>query len=376
MKVLLSGYYGFANVGDEAVLQSIIKGLKDSAAKVNLTVLSSAPNLTREINQVDSINRNNFFKVIFALLKCNVFVSGGGTLLQDTTSTKSFLYYIGLIFLAKLFFKKVVIFAQGFGPLEVKVNRLLARLILNRVNLITLRDNDSYFELQKLGVKRPPIYVTADPSFILDVPHKKFGLRTLSLEAIKTDRPLIGLAIRNVGEEDNESLYQALAQAIDWAQKTYNYSPVFVLFQCPEDMAESSKVINSMLTKSNIVYKICQPEEMMAIIANFDLLIGMRLHSLIFATMCEVPMLGISYDPKVESFMKEIEQPYLNIDSKVDFKRIRDPLAWIIENKAKVKQSLKAKRKEFLKHAQTNFSLFHGIMPPHREELAEQVESR
>jgi len=375
MRVLLSGYYGFANVGDEAVLQSIIKGLKNSSPNVDITVLASSPEITEEVTQVKSVNRNSFFKIIFELIKCNVFVSGGGTLLQDTTSTKSFLYYIGLIYLAKLFFKKVIIFAQGFGPLEIRVNRFLARFILNRVNLITLRDNDSYFELQKLGVRRPPIYVTADPSFILNIPPKKLGLKTLSLEAIRTDKPLIGLAIRTISEENEELLHNALAKAIDWADKTYNLSPVFVLFQCPEDMEESSKVINSMLAKSNIVYKICQPDEMISIISNLDLLIGMRLHSLIFAAMCEVPMLGISYDPKVESFMKEIEQPYLNIDSAVDFKRIRDPLAWIIENKDKIKKSLKAKRKEFIKHAKTNFDLFYGFLPPQGEELAEQVEN-
>ena len=108
MKVLLSGYYGFGNVGDESVLQAIIQGLRDGNPDIKITVLSATPKITKELNGVNAIHRNNWLKIITRMLKTNVFISGGGTLFQNVTSTRSLYYYLSLILLAKIFFKKVM----------------------------------------------------------------------------------------------------------------------------------------------------------------------------------------------------------------------------------------------------------------------------
>ena len=47
-------------------------------------------------------------------------------------------------------------------------------------------------------------------------------------------------------------------------------------------------------------------EDFLSIIGCFRLLIGMRLHALIFAAVMKVPLMAVSYDPKVDSFVKEI----------------------------------------------------------------------
>ncbi len=358
MKVLLSGYYGFGNVGDESVLKAIIKGLREIDPKINITVLSATPRLTREFTGVESVSRGNPIKVLVKMLKARYFISGGGTLFQNVTSTRSLYYYLGLILLAKILFRKVIIFAQGFGPLKGRINRSITKFVLNRVNLITLRDADSYEELKKLGVKRPNIQVTADPTFILDIPGKEQGRRVLSLEAVRMNRPLVGIAVRSMPQKEEELLYKSLSETLDWLVKDHDHSPVFVLFGNPEDMGETSKIINFMLEKSNVIFRICRPEEMMSIIANFDLLIGLRLHSLIFAAIAQVPMLGLAYDPKVEAFMKTIEQPYLMIDKELNFKRLRGELEKIIKNKTKIRASLKQKDKELRQQAKESYSLF------------------
>ena len=358
MKILLSGYYGFGNVGDESVLQAIIQGLRDTDPKMEITVLSASPNLTRELHQVNSIYRYDWLKILAKLLRTDIFVSGGGTLFQNITSNRSFLYYIGLILVAKLFWKKVAIFAQGFGPLKGRFYRLLARFVINRVNLITLRDQNSYDEIQKLGIRRPKTYVTADPSAILKAPSSEIGLKILGLEAIRIGRPLLGVAVRNLPQKEEERLYKSLSETIDWLSKSYSYSPVFILFQCPEDMGATSKVINYMQEKSNIIFRMCRPDEMLALISSFDLLIGMRLHSLIFAAMNSVPMLGISYDPKVEAFMQSIEQPHFKIDQNFDFLSLNATLQSILANKEKIRAGLEARKKELRDRAATNFDLF------------------
>ena len=364
MRVLISGYYGFGNVGDEAVLQSMVQGLRRVDPSIEITVLSVVPQLTKELNQVNAIHRFDWKKIFFTMLRTDVFVSGGGTLLQNATSTRSFLYYIGLILLAKFMRKRVVIFAQGFGPLKGIFSRTLARMVLNRVDLITLRDRVSYREIARLGVRKPKIYVTADPSLILKTPPVKEGQKVLGLEGVRSGRPLLGIAVRDVPRNKEEKIYKSLAQVIDWLAQEHKYSPVFVLFQCPQDMQETSKVINHMQEKSSVIFRMCRPEEMLALISNFDLLIGMRLHSLIFAAMNQVPMLGIAYDPKVRSFMKKIEQRCLSLNEGSDHRHLKVILEKIHKNKREIASLLRAKKKGIFDQASLNFSVFADYLKP------------
>ena len=354
MKILLSGYYGFGNVGDEAVLEAIIQGLGSH----DISVLSASPQLTKEICQVNAIYRCDWFKIISAMLKTDLFISGGGTLFQNSTSNRSFLYYIGLVLLSKILRKKTVVLAQGFGPLNGIFWRFIARLALNQVDLITLRDEDSLAKFGKLRVNNRNIYITADVAATLKAPSHEEGRKLLSLEGIKKDgRPLLGIALRQLPGAASPEIFERLARLVDWLAAEYNYSPVFVLFQCPQDMTEASKVISFMKENSNVIFRICRPAEMLALISQFDLLIGMRLHSLIFAAMNAVPMLGLSYDPKVAAFMKSIDQPYLVLEKDLDLQKAKDKIKMILENKKNIKVNLHQKGKVLTDKANLNFEL-------------------
>lgn len=347
MKILISGYYGFGNCGDEAVLQAIVQGLKGH----DLTVLSAAPGLTSQLYKVSSINRYLCLFIIKQMLRTDLFISGGGTLFQNKTSNRSFYYYLALVFIAKLLRKKVMIFAQGFGPLSGWLNKKLIKFVFNRVDTITLRDNDSYEKLKALGINPDRMKVTADPALLLDIPSMSEGEKLLSLEGInKKGKPLLGIALRDIPNLDMDSVINA----IDWLAEKYNYIPVFVLFQSPQDMHGSAKVIHGIKGENHLIFRICKPNEMLSLFSQFDLVIGMRLHSLIFALINTVPMLGISYDPKVESFMKEIEQPFMDINHPAGMKAALED---IIRNKEAIKHKLAVKKKELQAKAKKNFSL-------------------
>ena len=193
-----------------------------------------------------------------------------------------------------------MIFAQGVGPLRGRFNRLLVKLILNPVDLITLRDRESLDLLSTLGVKRPPIEVTADPTLIFQPPLEAEGKRILSLEGISLNKPILGVAVRS-GELDQT----ALAKRLDEAVNKNGWQVVFFLFQPPDDLRVTSQVINKMSNPAGIVYRILHPQEMLAVIGQCRFLIGMRLHALIFAALAGVPAEGLAYDPKVEAFMRQ-----------------------------------------------------------------------
>ncbi|OGB87437.1 hypothetical protein A3J44_00135 [candidate division WOR-1 bacterium RIFCSPHIGHO2_02_FULL_45_12] len=113
-----------------------------------------------------------------------------------------------------------------------------------------------------------------------------------------------------------------------------------------------------MTEKSSVVFRICQPNEMLAIIANLDLLIGMRLHSLIFAAQNAVPMLGLSYDPKVAAFMKSIDQLVIDAGQIHNSRYLKELLPKLINERVASKNALRKKRDELRELAGKSFQLF------------------
>lgn len=356
MKIIISGYYGFGNVGDEAVLQAILHELQGRLPGSELVVLSAAPQLTTELNKVRALPRYSFFRIIQELRRADIFVSGGGTLFQDATSRRSFLYYLGLVWLAKRLGCRVIILAQGFGPLRGRLNRFLAKLVLNRVDLITLRDDESRQALKRLGVCRPEIAVTADPTLRDTVPPLVEGRKVLALEGVPAGVPLVGLALRGLkGQPDMENrLAQEIAEELN---RTSDRQPVFLLFQCPEDMGMTRRVIARLTVPYHVIYRLCRPEEMLAIFPHFDLVVAMRLHAVIFASLAGINCLALSYDPKVAAFAGMVEQPCVEIGETV---QLRERLAEVFRRPLDRKKELEIHCRRLRDKARCGFDLMLG----------------
>jgi polysaccharide pyruvyl transferase CsaB len=357
MKVLISGYYGFGNVGDEAVLEAIVQGLRRRDPAIGITVLSAAPGWTAEFTRVRAVHRARPFSLLAALREADVLISGGGTLFQDVTSRQSIFYYLGIVALAKLLRKKAVVFAQGFGPINGWFSRLIARVVLDRCDLITLRDDDSLAGLKNLGIKRPPIEVTADPTALLTEFNRAEGRALLGLEGVNFERPIVGVALRGVpgSPELEEMVCRTLAENLDRLITDQRRQPVFLLFQCPEDLKQANRVLHWMRQKGQVVFRVCRPAEMLSIIANLDLVIGLRLHALIFAALNAVPLIGLSYDPKVRSFAGSIGQPCLELN---DVGGLRAMIDKTIISAAQVTKELTEARERVRAAAERNFDLF------------------
>ena len=147
-KVVLSGYYGFDNFGDEAIAHVLSKKLKAAGAE-KITFISSNPQKTSKLHDVESCG---MFEFIPALIKSDVLISGGGSLLQDVTSLKSLIYYLLVIYTAIIFGKKVEIFAQGIGPINSKIGQILTKFALINAEKITVRDKKSQEILQNWNI--------------------------------------------------------------------------------------------------------------------------------------------------------------------------------------------------------------------------------
>ena len=187
-KIVISGYYGFANAGDEAMLTAIIKALRSTEKTVELTVISGNPPATAARHKVNSLHRFSFCKIFAALMDCDLLLSGGGSLLQDVTSKRSLLYYLFILALGLLLKKKVMLFGQGIGPIHNRLMRRLTKFICSRVDLITVRDQDSLYELRRIGVPAEKVQLTADSVLTLPQESKEKGLELLQQFGVPQDK--------------------------------------------------------------------------------------------------------------------------------------------------------------------------------------------
>ncbi|TYP57815.1 polysaccharide pyruvyl transferase CsaB [Thermosediminibacter litoriperuensis] len=307
-KILVSGYYGFGNAGDEAILMAIVESLKKLDNNISIKALSANPKETKRMHGIDAVHRTNPFLVIKAIAEADLVLSGGGGLLQDVTSSRSIPYYLLIVYLAKKMGKRVMFYANGVGPVNRKLNKRLIAAVGNTVDLITVRDDNSRDQLMSLGVKNPPIYVTADPAFALKPVDDETGFGILRWKGINFDEGSlkIGVSVRpwNLGKNR-----QVIAETCDYLIKNHDATIVFLPMQFPQDYSESLEIMGLMKGKARVIDEPLGPRELLWISGQMDLLCGMRLHALIFGAIMGVPLLGLAYDPKVENFLKRVEQP-------------------------------------------------------------------
>lgn len=305
--VLISGYYGFNNTGDEAMIEtmSVLLAKKDCA----LIVLSSNPERTKELYNVQAYDRYKFSEIIKAIKKADIVVSGGGTLFQDITSKKSIWYYLGIVKLAQFFRKKVCIAYQGIGPIDTKLYRKMTKATLNKrsVKLIGLRDNQAIEYAKELGIKENKISFSSDMIFMMQPPAKERCEKILkdNVHNLKEGQKLIGFSIREWKDKDRTD---ALAELADKLVEKYNARIVFFPFHKPKD-AEISKIIMHKMKHEDMTVLMPNrylPSEILGTMGMMDVNVGVRLHSLVFSAVMNVPTIGISYDPKIDGFLDMI----------------------------------------------------------------------
>lgn len=305
--IMISGYYGFNNSGDDAILLAIINDLRKLKKDIRIVVLSKNPRDTAENYGVDSIDRFNLFKVIGTMRKTKLFLNGGGTLITDITSTRSLFYYLTTIYLAKLNGLKIMLYANGVGPITKSRNRYFTSKIINLVDMITLREEASSQELKSLGVTKPEIIVTADPALGLDAAAPEEIEKLLSDEDICTSKPLIGFFIRKwTGYEEYSRI---IAQAADYIEESCDAKAVFIPLHFPSDLTVAKDIASKMKHEPFILSNMYSVDKLLGVMKRLQLVLGMRLHALIYSVSLSIPMIGLIYDPKVQGFLEYVDQP-------------------------------------------------------------------
>ncbi len=306
---ILCGAYGKGNAGDDAILRAIIASLRNKDADMPIYVMSRKPLATSIQTHVNSLFTFDILKLKKLLSKSKLFISGGGTLIQDVTSTRSLMFYLFTIKLAKHSGAKVEMYGCGIGPIAKHSNRIKTAKVLNEnADVITLRDSISRDLLSEIGVDKPEIILAADPTVNLPEVSKSIVKEAFETVGIDCNAKKIIFCLRPWEEFKN---YTPIIKAAEYAYNTYNLIPIFLPMEYPRDVEIGEKIASHLDVPHYVSSKHHSIEELRGMLGEADLVVGMRLHSLIFAASGGAPIVGISYDVKVDSFIKDSGSKWL-----------------------------------------------------------------
>jgi polysaccharide pyruvyl transferase CsaB len=304
-RALVSGYYGFGNVGDEAILAGLLQGFRDLAPEAALTVLSGDPAATEAEHGVAAWPRG-LRSAAGAIRRTDLLVSGGGGLLQDATSWRSPLYYLWVLRTAQKRGARVACIGHSVGPLRRGWVRRRTRGTLEKVDVVAVRDHRSEETLQALGL-RHPVQVTGDLAFLLPRPPEEGITSAWRKTGLARDGAAAALALRTLpGGAAGPELEIAAAAIAACAE--IGARPVLVPMQHPVDL-QLADAVAARHPSVTVARARLTARETLALLAGFDLVIAMRLHALIFAAIGAVPPVAVSYDPKVDGMMSELGFP-------------------------------------------------------------------
>lgn len=336
-KILICGYYGLDNIGDEAILSGMLNSLKDYIDSPEFYVVTNNPDETHKLHGitsvkqtfkegfprflVNSITTSEVSSIFRHIHNCDIFILGGGSLLQDLKA-----YYLpvllSLLSYANNIKKKTVIYGIGAGPINTMLGKKLINKVLNKTDLITVRDSMSKKVLESCGIKN--VIQTADPAFNIPITMKPsirlnsegsdgaFGSTLYNwlhdsdiyrnpgfgASDLLSRRKNIAKLYSRINDKFDKNIFLVPTVSVDYdgyldIAKHTNSSRIYV--------AKYDNNINSLLFR----------------LSQFELLIGMRLHSLILASILGVPFVPISYCGKTKSYLDlmDINDLYLDIEN-------------------------------------------------------------
>ncbi|MBP0010651.1 polysaccharide pyruvyl transferase CsaB [Roseofilum sp. Belize Diploria] len=298
MRVVLCGYYGQGNAGDEALLVTLLQMLPKNVTPV---VLSANCTETEQQYGVETCDRTSIPDLYSTVTSADAFIWGGGSLIQDVTSWRSPLYYFALMALAQRMGKITLAWGQGIGPLKTALTRQLARSLFRGCTAVSVRDRQS---AQRLTDWNIPFTLAPDPVWALE-PTPVEGLDNLP-------HPRIAVVLRPHPQLTPDRL-QTLTQALIELQKQTQSYLLLLPFQPKTDLGIAQR-LHAALPKVSQIWIGDRPEQYKSIFSQVQIAIAMRLHGLIMAAAVGCPCFALSYDPKVTQLMEQLHLPGWELD--------------------------------------------------------------
>lgn len=367
---ITGGWYSSQNTGDQAILITITDLLKKRIPDAQFTVFSSKPEFIKQKYGFQSFShRRQLLKELWSLMTADLLVMGGGTPFYD--DLLHMLHYSFLIFIAKVFNTRTMIYATSSRKLKTKYGRILTRYIFNNVDQITIREKETITEIKKLGIKKP-FHLTVDPALTLPLAPPKVMDEILHKESLNDlKRPLIGICLRPMltdafhihhyqlfSKEEIEHFKRTLVRISDYLTTigTVVFVPMHTV--APDDDREFAHEIIGRMQNSSEVKSIensYSPQENKGILSKLDLVLGVRLHALILASSANVPVIAISYGHKTSGLMELLGLKNFSFNiGQLNYDDFKKQIDFFWSNKDRIREELKRQMISLKKEAEKN----------------------
>lgn len=314
---VVCGAYGKGNAGDDAILTSMIRQLRQQDPDLPITVMTRKPRLTGIQTGVSTVHIFNTLAAGRVMKRSKLYISGGGSLIQNATSTRSLWFYLHSIRQAKRAGCKVMMYGCGIGPVTGEGNReKTGRILEENVDLITLRDQESLETLRSFGVKTPRVEITADPALLMEGDMaaaerymQRSGLNPQGHYSLFVLRPWDG----------TQEKLAAITAAADYGWEKYGLTPLFYTLEPVRDEEITRTAASMVKAPCQVLEPVQDGAVLCGLMGMMDLVVAMRLHALVFACARQSRVAAISYDPKVSGFMN-----YLGSDCCVELDQVTE----------------------------------------------------
>ena len=312
-KIVIQGWYGNGNLGDEIILESMLTELRGHFPNASFVVISDNPEDTMRRHGVESLRRGGGriqrFRRLHALTDADLFILGGGELLKPYGSSEvSVLTWLGPLELAHEMGVPTMTWAVGVSKALSPRAKALTKEVLSKTDAVTVRDQHSLEVLHELGVRKAQL--TADPAFLFP------GLHPGRRGHVNPHRTKVSVFVTkwyvNRSVISDPELWgrfeRGVADCLDGLIETYGTEVRFIPMMVGEIDEDDRGVAREIaaLTRNRDSIELFEnavsPKELLKLISESNLVIGMRLHSLILSAALKVPSLAIEYQSKVRRF--------------------------------------------------------------------------
>ena len=301
--VVLCGYYGYGNMGDNALLRASIRRVGAVYPNREIVAMTAGGRRDSSTFGVRCKKRMNPISLVRALWNAEAVVFGGGTLLQDRTSLRSLVYYVSLCGLARLRGVRVELWGNGLVPPQSRIAAKLTTYVLESASYIGLRDMPSVTEALRVVSPR-----CADRIYLEeDLARRQRAAADERIEYLQrrlgllTDKSLADYAIVAVKGSEGGGFLRILEGQIR-ELVSEGLFPVFLPMFPMEDRAECRRLSELF---GGVVAEGVTESDTVGLMRSAKIVCGMRLHALVFAAAADVPFVGVGGDPKIEGFCRE-----------------------------------------------------------------------
>jgi polysaccharide pyruvyl transferase WcaK-like protein len=370
-KVLLLGSYGQSNLGDDLLMWNYLQFLQTHGATeiyVNANTTKYIPEAVKKaFPNIKVINtyKTPLLQYVQLIKKVDYILYGGGTLYKELYASTGRSRYsviirlMGFNFVAKLLGTRVYHLHIGIGSLKTKVGRFITKLALTFATKTIFRDKQSFeFARDTLKVPAGKIARSVDGLFIDPIWQTPWHKKPLKIDRKKYKR-VVGINVLSDIPDwiDREAYVKTMQQFVTALLKKGDFV-VFIPFQTAfnarNDLVFMSETFKKQLQPySNYELLSDVPIDLVhSYMTQCDILVGMRFHSLLLATVCQLPFVAIAYDTKCWRYIEEINYPYALQLENLSYDTLMQRYEETFKNKAAIRSQLQNITKQMYNQAE------------------------